>query len=70
MLKRDIIEKITVEAMKKFSRENNGSVGWDKEDFINAVLAEGGEENDVYQCMALGMDLCGIRGELIEQRFN
>lgn len=58
MLKQEIIEGIVFNAMKKYSRENQGSVGWAKDDIAAGVFAVGGDITDVYRGMALGMDLC------------
>ena len=58
MLDKIVLEKIVFEAMKKFSRENKGSVGWNRDDIEAGVLAAGGEMTDVYRGMSLGMRLC------------
>ena len=63
MLPQETIEKITVEAMQKYARENGGEQGWTKDDITTGVLLAGGEEADVFRAMALGMNLCGIEGE-------
>lgn len=62
MLSQSEIERITFEAMKKYSREHKGETGWTKEGITNGVLAAGGEQSDVWRSMALGMNLCGIKG--------
>lgn len=58
MLPRRTLEMIVDDCMIKFAKENNGSEGWTKEDIENAVLEHGGEKNDVYAAMAIGMDVC------------
>ena len=68
MQKHDEIERITFEAMEKYARENGGATGWTKEDITNGVLKAGGEQEDVFRCMALGMELCGVRGSRITEK--
>jgi hypothetical protein len=58
MLSKETIELIVNDCMAKFARENDGSNGWSKEDILNAVLLNGGEQKDVYAAMALGMEKC------------
>ncbi len=63
MLSQEMIEGIVFDAMKKFSRENKGAVGWTKDDIAAGVFAAGGNMSDVYRGMALGMDLCQPDGQ-------
>ena len=70
MLPQETIEKIAFDAMKKYSEEHDGVQGWEKEDFQNAVLEAGGDQQDVWRAMALGMNLCGIPCEQVDNHLN
>lgn len=58
MLTKRTLEMIVDDCMKMYARENNGERGWTKEDIENAVLRHGGEKNDVYAAMKIGMEVC------------
>ena len=58
MLNQEEVEKIVFEVMGKYAKENGGANGWHKKAFIDAVLEVGGDMDDVYACMALGVETC------------
>ena len=58
MLTKRTLELIVDDCMKRYARENDGIKGWAKEDIENAVFRNGGEQNDVYAAMVIGMEIC------------
>ena len=58
MLSRRTLEMIVDDCMIKYARENNGAEGWAKDDIANAVYMHGGDQNDMYSAMIIGMEVC------------
>lgn len=50
----NVVKKV----LDKFSKENDGSKGWEKEDIENEILLFGGTMTDVYEAMNIGFNVC------------
>jgi hypothetical protein len=58
MLTNKELENIVACAMNKFAQEEHGAEGWNKADIRKMIEQLGGDENDLYTAMAIGMDIC------------
>lgn len=62
MLTEEMIEEITISAMRDFAEKNDGEPGWSRNTIEKLVMEKGGEWGDVLRVMVLGMNMCGIEG--------
>lgn len=57
MLTKLQIENSVMRAMEKYEREHKEE-GWTKADIWNTIRIFGGDRDDLYEAMALAMDIC------------
>lgn len=57
MLTKMQIENSVMRATEKYEKEH-GQEGWTKADIWNTIQIFGGDPDDLYEAMALAMDLC------------
>jgi len=57
MLTKLQIENSVMRAMEKYENERGGE-GWAKSDIWNIIQIFGGNRDDLYEAMALAMDIC------------
>lgn len=58
MLSKNLYELVVGSAMHRYAEKNDGEIGWMKKDIEEEIFALGGTQNDVYEAMKIGMDIC------------
>lgn len=69
MLTKMQIENSVMRAMEKYEKEH-GQEGWPKADIWNTIQIFGGDQDDLYEAMALAMDLCLGKADRPVRRYS